>query len=546
MRRLLFLSLCLGLLPLKAVALEYQNLSILYTDAPFPPSEAAGISLLTGLGAVEGNPDGTFRPRRTLNRAEFLKIALISHPRIRVSPSDADRCFPDVNQSDWFSKYVCIAKKRGMVAGYPDGLFRPANAVNYAEALKILGELYDYIAWSAPDEEWYMGYVRAAQFHKTFLPIALDYDRFLTRGQMARLAAAFRAEWEGEIDLYRRAERGEFIVAKEEVVEEEDEEGLEEEEPAPPEPEEEEASPTPDLPASSKLLLLGERSKPIADGTFFPALEQVKIRSVKVEMKEEARTFDALFLVDASGTEIGELSLDITDQEDKTWRVNFDASGAYLLPERQGTILAVEAQVKGRGDGGFSEELLKVKKFILTVGSMDDTQSYELIPSDAHYPYHQTVEGFIDHVENALSGTGVLQSGNDQLMAAFSISAHALSGTSIRIEHLTFTVDSSSNTNVSDWELGKADEATRHSCSVEADDGIVNCLNVPASLGMINSSELQLYGDVSVGIGTAHLQVNLQLPGSTSEMGAIRWTDESGHFQWIEADEPLAEGRWWE
>ncbi len=207
----------LGLtLPLQVAALEYRNLGLLYTDAPFNPAESAGISLLTSLNAVQGNPDGTFRPNRTLNRAEFLKIAIASFPKVRVSSSDATNCFPDVSRDDWFSKYVCIAKKRGMVSGYPDGEFKPGRPVNYAEALKILGELYEYVAYSADDEEWYAGYVRAAKFNKTALPSSIKYDRSLTRGQMARLAAAYRAKEEGELDTYRLAEKSlNLVIAKE-------------------------------------------------------------------------------------------------------------------------------------------------------------------------------------------------------------------------------------------------------------------------------------------------------------------------------------------
>src|SRR3989344_5773826 len=113
------------LLPLQVAALEFHNLSLLYTDAPFIPAESAGISLLTSINAVEGYPDGTFGPKRTLNRAEFLKIAMASYPKIRVSASDKDDCFPDVHKDDWFASYVCLAKRRGMIAGYPDGMFKP-------------------------------------------------------------------------------------------------------------------------------------------------------------------------------------------------------------------------------------------------------------------------------------------------------------------------------------------------------------------------------------------------------------------------------------
>jgi hypothetical protein len=133
------------LAPATALALDFTNVSTRYADAPFPKPEAAAISLLTNIGAVSGNPDGTFQPGRPVNRAEFLKIILLSNTSIFVSPSDAATCFPDVRSTDWFSSYVCLAKRRTMVGGYPDGLFHPERQVNYAEALKMLGAMYGLV-----------------------------------------------------------------------------------------------------------------------------------------------------------------------------------------------------------------------------------------------------------------------------------------------------------------------------------------------------------------------------------------------------------------
>ena len=288
------------LLPFQASALEFRNLSLLYTDAPFLPAEAAGISLLTSVDAIEGNPDGTFRPSRSINRAEFLKIVLLSHPKIRMSSSDAGRCFPDVKKDDWFSPYVCLAKKRDMVAGYPDGTFKPERTVNYAEALKILSELYEYVAYSGDDEEWYAGYVRAAKFHKTTLPIALTFDQPLTRGQMARLAAAFRAEHEGELEKYRLSEKNFDAVIAMEIAEKVSEEEAEDaEEPEAEEPQEEEV-PTVTVypfPARSHHLLLGA-SHLIASGMVRPRSESVTIENVTVKLREESKTIKSLTFVD--------------------------------------------------------------------------------------------------------------------------------------------------------------------------------------------------------------------------------------------------------
>lgn len=122
-------------------------------------------------GIFTGYPDGTFQPDRVLNRAEQLKVYMLLQG-IDPDASTNKNCFPDV-AADWYAKYVCYAKSHGIVEGYPDGFFRPAQEVNKAEALKMLGGLQ---AWelaspvSMPFEDvaadaWFAPYVMFAKEH---------------------------------------------------------------------------------------------------------------------------------------------------------------------------------------------------------------------------------------------------------------------------------------------------------------------------------------------------------------------------------------------
>ncbi len=89
-------------------------------------------------GIVEGYPDNTFRPDNDVNRAEALKILLLSS-NIKP-PEDYDNPLPfnDVKTSDWFFPYVKDAIDLDVIEGYGDGTFRPANPMSRAEASKIL------------------------------------------------------------------------------------------------------------------------------------------------------------------------------------------------------------------------------------------------------------------------------------------------------------------------------------------------------------------------------------------------------------------------
>lgn len=125
-----------------------------------------------------------YRPDDDVNRAEFLKIIMEGND-IEVS-EPADPCFPDVPADEWYSKYVCTAENQGWVYGYPDGYFRPEKTINEVESLKILGEVLDWEKPELPDDaEWYEPYLIPAQEMKIVPKEDIAVE--MTRGDMAEL-----------------------------------------------------------------------------------------------------------------------------------------------------------------------------------------------------------------------------------------------------------------------------------------------------------------------------------------------------------------------
>lgn len=113
--------------------------AIEFSDVPVSDDHYDAISVLTELLLFEGYPDGTFKPARTINRAEFMKLLLKGDFDLMDDEEEASygNCFPDV-QDQWFAKYVCLAAESGWVKGYSDGLFHLERTVSRAEVLKIV------------------------------------------------------------------------------------------------------------------------------------------------------------------------------------------------------------------------------------------------------------------------------------------------------------------------------------------------------------------------------------------------------------------------
>lgn len=86
------------------------------------------------LGFVSGYQDGTFKPDRTITRAEFSKL-LNSAMHIE---NTARLNFSDVSSSDWFYNEVQKSVASGFFSGYEDNTFRPNNPIKREEVAKVV------------------------------------------------------------------------------------------------------------------------------------------------------------------------------------------------------------------------------------------------------------------------------------------------------------------------------------------------------------------------------------------------------------------------
>lgn len=102
------------------------------------------------VGFIAGFPeDNTFRPLNTLTREQLVAMvfgAVQTVPDINLpTPSTpSSNPFPDVPASRWSAARIQWARANNIVSGYPDGQFRPTQAVTRAELMAVMKKMAEY------------------------------------------------------------------------------------------------------------------------------------------------------------------------------------------------------------------------------------------------------------------------------------------------------------------------------------------------------------------------------------------------------------------
>ena len=92
------------------------------------------VSELYNRGIISGFADNTFRPDNKVSRAEFLQMVCTA---LGIT-SGGDAGFSDVAREDWYYTCVSAAAAKGIVSGYEDGSFRPADSISRQDAAVMI------------------------------------------------------------------------------------------------------------------------------------------------------------------------------------------------------------------------------------------------------------------------------------------------------------------------------------------------------------------------------------------------------------------------
>ena len=93
---------------------------------------------------IGGYADFTFRPEKQVNRAEAAKFLMVSkffsidEVFSQFNMVSFVERFPDVPAGQWYTEFVTVANRTGVINGYMDGTYKPANNVSTGEFFKML------------------------------------------------------------------------------------------------------------------------------------------------------------------------------------------------------------------------------------------------------------------------------------------------------------------------------------------------------------------------------------------------------------------------
>ena len=132
-----------------------------YTDVPETHWAYAYIEDVTEKGLMQGMAQGVFAPEQTMTRAMFVTV--LARMGGSVLNNDQASVYSDVAPGLWYTGAVNWAREAGVVNGYPDGTFRPADPVTREQAAAFMIRYAEYMELELPQDKEVPAYTDADQ-----------------------------------------------------------------------------------------------------------------------------------------------------------------------------------------------------------------------------------------------------------------------------------------------------------------------------------------------------------------------------------------------
>lgn len=113
-----------------------------FNDLQYSKWAEDGIEYMAKRGTVAGYGDGKFKPAGLVTRAQAVTFLVRElYPEQLEKPAEGTT-YSDVPKTHAFTKEIVIASKNGLASGFPDGSFRPDTPLSRAETAAFLTRAY--------------------------------------------------------------------------------------------------------------------------------------------------------------------------------------------------------------------------------------------------------------------------------------------------------------------------------------------------------------------------------------------------------------------
>lgn len=539
------------LLTANAYARDFSGSNIgRYGDGPWDIKTNVAVSVLTDQDVLRGNADGTFRANALLNRAEFITIVM----RLAGHSSMADSCFPDVSANDWYAADVCAAKAAGYIRGNAQAgvsperwRFEPTRSIQYEEALKILTEIFDIpVSGSTEGAQWYQPYVQSSQEFGIELT-ALRPGETITRGEIARLAVAYQAYAEGELDALRTAEAGvsssrSSRSSSRSSVSSSSLSSLSSFASSQSSKYSSIAvDPMTDTSARGAIAVLGGMTHVLAGTKFFSNTEPFLVTQIDIEMFMHVQSLPIIRVYDSTGRLLGNAVRG--SAFDAPYTLNL-SSGTFSLPHKKDTSIYFRGVLDAYQNGAVSGEKIQIWKVTLHGTGEWNKGEYSVSTSVVDtFPVSETARAVITGIKNTGADNASLAPGTSQLLAQFQLNAkEGDSQAQVRITAMDLDIEGTGVT-LSNVHLRAEGGDEIGTCTNSST--VITCTSIPSSIGVVDLQKtIRVYGDVTVAsnVSSPSLRIVMSDFGSSGTGGDIDWTDGTTLFDWLSIDTPVVRG----
>lgn len=137
----------------------------------------------------QGYGDGRYGPETDITRAELLTMLLKANNTPITETSE--KCFPDVDNNMWYSKYICTASKLDVAHGFSDGKFKPNDPVTTLEAIAFGNKTFQ-TGVTTSGENWYTALQEFIDRNNILPTHSYTLSTKISRGKAAEMITRFQ------------------------------------------------------------------------------------------------------------------------------------------------------------------------------------------------------------------------------------------------------------------------------------------------------------------------------------------------------------------